>query len=272
MFVVLGACGGPVNVGGPQDDAGSGANSSISGAGNMGSSSGAGTMGSSSGLASSGSSSGSASRGSSSGFASSGDSGTGAAAVDSGGATSDSGGDSGSGGSADAGSVGGPAPTPVPGNSLMGTLGTLGPAKPIVASHAITTYCGATPCIKANSQVRIYLSSAPLTCAQMMTAGWLQSATDGSQVVEIVVSGLSAGFYPIGAAAGPFNVVAVNYAAGGTPSTAEVTATSGGIVVNAVSLGPDPLQRGTVDATFADGSKLAGTFLARFCAGGGQHY
>jgi hypothetical protein len=154
----------------------------------------------------------------------------------------------------------------------MGTLGTLGPAKPIVASHAITTYCGAGPCIKVNNEVRIYLSSAPLTCAQMMTAGWLQSATAGSQVVEIVVSGLSAGVYPIGAAAGPFNVGAVSYAAGGTPSTNEVTAKSGTVLVNAVFLGGDPLQRGTVDATFADGSKLTGAFLARFCAGGGQHY
>jgi hypothetical protein len=76
MFVVLGACGGAVNVGGPRDDAGLGANSSSSGAGNIGSSSGPASSGSSSGSGSSGSSSGPASSGSSSGSSSSGSGGT----------------------------------------------------------------------------------------------------------------------------------------------------------------------------------------------------
>jgi hypothetical protein len=196
-------------------------------------------------------------------------SGAGDASVGSGGATAGSDGGSGSGGSADAGTDAGPAPTPVhPGNSLTGTLGTLGPAKPIAAALAVHI----------GKQGVIYLSSAPLTCAQIMTAGWLQSATAGSQVVEIVSSPLSAGVYPIGAAGGALRMGAVNYAAGGTPSTAEVMAQSGTVLVSAIFLGPgDPytatgLLRGSVvDATFADGSKLAGTFFADFCVGG-QHY
>jgi hypothetical protein len=151
---------------------------------------------------------------------------------------------------------------------LTGTLGTLGPAKPIAAAFAVHI----------GKQGVIYLSSAPLTCAQMKTAGWLQSATAESQVVEIVASRLGAGVYPIGAAGNAVSMGAVNYAAGGKPSTAEVTAKSGTVVVNAIFLGAgDPytatgLLRGSVvDATFPDGSKLAGTFFADFCVGG-QRY
>jgi hypothetical protein len=196
-------------------------------------------------------------------------SGAGGASGGSSGATANSGGGSGSGESADAGGNGGAAPTPVhPGNSLTGTLGTLGPAKPIAAALAVHI----------GKQGVIYLSSAPLTCAQIMTAGWLQSATAESQVVEIVISFLSTGPFTIGADAGAVFAGAVNYATGGTLSTAEVMAKSGTILVNAVFLGPgDPYTatgylRGSVeDATFADGSKLAGTFFADFCVGG-QHY
>ena len=67
MFVVLGACGGAVNVGGPQDDAGSGTTGSSSGAGNTGSSSGLASSSSSSGAGGGSNSNSSGGAGSSSG-------------------------------------------------------------------------------------------------------------------------------------------------------------------------------------------------------------
>jgi hypothetical protein len=253
-----GVSGGSASGGASSGGSGSGASTGVGSGSTTGSTSGASAGSGSGGISGSGGASGSG-----------GVSGAGGASAGSGGATAGSGGGSGSGGSTDAGIDAGPAPTPVhPGNSLTGTLGTLGPAKPIAAAFSVHI----------GKQGVIYLSSAPLTCAQIMTAGWLQSATAGSQVVEIVSSPLSAGAYPIGADAGALRMGAVNYAAGGTPSTAEVMAKSGTVLVSAIFLGPgDPytatgLLRGSVvDATFADGSKLAGTFFADFCVGG-QHY
>ena len=180
------------------------------------------------------------------------------AVIGSGGAIAGSGGASGSGGSADAGSNDGPAPTPIPGNSLTGTLGPLGAAKPILSAFTI----------RMGNQGRVYLSSAPLTCAQMMTAGWLSSAAAGSQVTEIVVQAALTDPFTIGAAdGGAFKLVGeVNYAAGGKSSATEVMAKSGTILVNEVLA--DGGLRGTIDATFADGSNLTGTFFAQVCAGG----
>ena len=211
-----------------------------------------------------------ADRGSGSGGAGSGGvSGTGGAAVadagasvGSGGASAGSGGASGPLGSADAGGNDGPAPAPIYGNGLTGTLGTLGKAKSTVA--AFTTNIG--------RQALIYLSSAPLTCAQIMTPGWLSSATAGSQVVELVLSPapVHVGTFPIGAAGGAFKLVgALNYAAGGDPSANEVMAKSGWILL--VAIYTDGRLRGRVNATLADGSSLYGDFNAPFCAGG-QHY
>ena len=164
-------------------------------------------------------------------------------------------GPSGSGGSADAGGNNEPKPIPPSGNSLTGNLGTLGPAKPIVAGFVIHT----------GDQGRAYLSSAPLTCAQMRTAGWLSSAAAGSQVTEVVIaSWASGGPYSI-EAGGRYPMGEVNCAAGGKPSAEEVKATSGGIAV-------DPLfdggMHGRLDVTFADGSHLTGIFHVYFCAGG----
>ena len=175
--------------------------------------------------------------------------------VGSGGATAGSGGASGSGGSADAGGNDGPAPAPLPGNSLTGTLGSLGPAKPIVAAFVIHT----------GNQGRAYLSSAPLTCAQMMTAGWLSSAAAGSQVTEIVVArSVGAGGFPIEAGS-PDPAGEVNYAAGGKSSADQVKAKSGSILnVELIDGG----MHGMLDATFGDGSHLTGMFHAHFCAGG----
>jgi len=140
------------------------------------------------------------------------------ATVDSGGATAGSGDASGSGGSADAGGNDGPAPTPLPGNSLTGTLGTLGSAKPIVAAFTIHN----------GNQGRVYLSSAPLTCTQIMMAGWLSSAAAGSHVTEIVVARWEGGIaFSIGAGGQYPEMGEVNYAAGGRSSADEVMAKSG---------------------------------------------
>jgi len=186
--------------------------------------------------------------------------------VGSGGAAAGSGGASGSGGRVDAGANDGPAPIPLPGNSLTGMLGTLGPAKPIVAAFTIHT---GPLIVLQDREARIYLSSAPLTCAQISTAGWLSSAAAGSQVTEIVVSSFEQALgAPIGAPGTgiPPNAVGeVNYAEGGKSSADEVKATSGLILTTGLA---DGGVHGTLDATFADGSHLTGMFNAHFCAGG----
>src|SRR5689334_7838939 len=66
-------------------------------------------------------------------------------------------------------------------NDLTGKLGALGAVQPIVNGWATTN----------GNETLIYLSSAPLTCKQMMTEGtpWLRSLPAGSQVIEIVVRG-----------------------------------------------------------------------------------
>jgi hypothetical protein len=149
---------------------------------------------------------------------------------------------------------------------LTGTLGTLGAAKPIVAAFTIHT----GPVIVLDDRAaRIYLSSAPLTCAQISTAGWLSSAAAGSQVTEIVVPSWerALGILIGGPAPGkPYTTVGeVNYAEGGKSSTEEVKATSGLILTTGLAEGG---VHGTLDATFADGSHLMGMFHAHFCAGG----
>ena len=189
----------------------------------------------------------------------------GAAVVDAGadvgsdGAIAGSGGAGGSGGSADAGTYKEPTPAPPSGNSLTGTLGTLGPAKPIVAGFVVHT----------GIQGRAYLSSAPLTCAQMMTAGWLSSAVAGSQVTEVVVwrweGAVVSEIGIAGTGVPPAGVGEVNYAVGGKSSADAVKAKSGRILNEGLG---DGGMHGDLDATFADGSQLAGIFHVHFCPGG----
>ena len=223
----MAACGSDANVLATlSDDAGSGVSSgsasgtASSGGSSSGASTGAGsgsTTGSTSGASASSGSSGVSGGGGASGTG--GVSGAGDASVGSGGATAGSDGGGGSGGSADAGTDAGAAPTPVlPGNSLTGTLGTLGSAKPIVAAFTIHN----------GNQGRVYLSSAPLTCTQIMMAGWLSSAAAGSHVTEIVVARWEGGIaFSIGAGGQYPEMGEVNYAAGGRSSADEVMAKSG---------------------------------------------
>src|SRR5262245_57294552 len=95
-------------------------------------------------------------------------------------------GTSGAGGAAGAGmggSGGGGGMAAGNGSQLTGTLGALGPVEPILNGWATTN----------GLETLIYLTTAPLTCAQMMTMGtpWLRSLPAGSQVIEIVVRGMA---------------------------------------------------------------------------------
>jgi len=64
---------------------------------------------------------------------------------------------------------------------LTGTLGALGAIKPTVSSLVINN----------SGETLVYLSSAPITCAQLMVSHWLTTSTAGSQVVEIVAKSKS---------------------------------------------------------------------------------
>lgn len=177
-----------------------------------------------------------------------GSSGTGGARPGSGGAAG-SGGTSGSGGALGADAGGGDAP-PAGTTSLTGTLGMLGAVKPTVSSFVISN----------SGETLIYMSSAALTCPQIMVSRWLGMATAGSQVVEIVVPGApKVGTVQVGPGE-------VNYAAGGKSSAYEVNAQSGSITFTAAMVN-GPVQ-GTVMATYAGGGNVMGTFSAEFCAGG----
>lgn len=136
---------------------------------------------------------------------------------------------------------------------LTGTLGALGPAQPIMAGFAITN----------GPETLVYLSSAPLTCAQMMMGGvkWLSTLPAKSQVVEIVVPGTaSAKTYMVGSF-----MAEVHYAEGSKSSSTEATASSGSVVFSKASKGG--VHEGTVSATFPMGM-LMGTFHTEWCQGG----
>lgn len=140
-----------------------------------------------------------------------------------------------------------------PGNSLTGTLGALGPVQPILAGFAITN----------GPETLVYLSSAPLTCAQMMMGGikWLSKLPAKSQVIEIVIPGTaSAKSYKVGNLAGE-----VHYAEGSKSSSTENTASSGTVVFSEASKGG--VHEGSVMATFPNGM-LMGMFHAEWCQGG----
>jgi hypothetical protein len=154
--------------------------------------------------------------------------------VDAGGAQSDSGG-------------GGSGST-----SLTGMLGALGAVQPTVSGFVISN----------SGETLVYLTSAPLTCAQLKVSRWLGSFTAGAQVVEIVIKGAP----KVGTAVnvGVFGGE-VNYAAGGKSSAYEQVASSGSITFTKSE--PMGVVEGTVTATYPMGSVM-GTFHAEFCAGG----
>jgi hypothetical protein len=142
------------------------------------------------------------------------------------------------------------------GNDLSGTLGALGAVKPVMAGWATTN----------GLETLIYLSSSPLTCAQMMTKGvkWLASLPAGTQVVEIVVRGTAmVGTTPVGPLQGE-----VNYAEGSKSSSNEVVASSGSIMFTKADA--KKVFEGTLMATYPKGS-LMGKFHADWCEGGTEY-
>ena len=132
--------------------------------------------------------------------------------------------------------------------TLTGMLGTLGAVKPIVSTLWISN----------SGETLVYMSSATITCEQLMVSRWLGAATAGSQVVEIVIKGApKVADYPVPPGE-------VNYAAGGKSSAYETVATTG--KVHFTSADAQVLE-GSVMATYAAGS-ISGTFHATFCANG----
>lgn len=140
------------------------------------------------------------------------------------------------------------------GAPVTGTLGMLGAVQPIVSSVVISN----------SGETLVYLSTAPLACTTLQTSRWLGSQPAGSQVIEIVMRGVPSAGQTIQVPPGE-----VNYAAGGRSSSYEVNAASGTIVfTEAAAMGT---VGGTIQATYADGSAISGSFSAVFCANG-QNY
>jgi hypothetical protein len=144
-------------------------------------------------------------------------------------------------------------------SEITGTLGKLGAVKPIMAGWATTN----------GLETLVYLSSAPLTCAQMMTKGtrWLSTLPAGSQVIEIVVgqpSGVKT--YTIGMSAA-FGGGEVNYAEGSKSSSTEVTGSAGTITFSMANA--KGVQEGTIDVTAPYAA--SGRFHAEWCEGGTEY-
>jgi hypothetical protein len=147
-------------------------------------------------------------------------------------------------GSAEAGSTGA--------TSLTGTYGSLGPVKPVVSSLWINT----------GLETILYLSSAPLTCAEVMTPGgrWLLMVPSDAQVLEIVMRGKA----KVGTLAIPG--AEANYAQGSKSSATEKGASSGSLMITKAEA--TGVIEGSVMATYSGGGSVMGTFHAEYCSGG----
>jgi hypothetical protein len=145
------------------------------------------------------------------------------------------------------------------GSEITGTLGKLGPVQPIMAGWATTN----------GLETLLYLSSAPLTCEQMMTKGtrWLSKLPAGSQVIEIVVGQPAAvKSYTIGMSAA-FGGGEVNYAEGSKSSSTEVTGSMGTITFTAANA--KGVHEGTIAVTAP--YMASGKFHAEWCEGGTEY-
>jgi hypothetical protein len=170
--------------------------------------------------------------------------GTGGSSAGSGGSSAGAGGSSGGAG----GSSGGT-------NTITGMLGALGAAKPIMNAWATTN----------GPETLIYLSSAPLSCPDMMTMGvkWLSKLPAGTQVIELVVPGTaSTKMYNIGPLMGE-----VNYAEGSKSSATEVTGKAGSLTFTKV------MAKGVHEGSFMVTSPFTAmaTFHAEWCQGGTEY-
>jgi len=135
---------------------------------------------------------------------------------------------------------------------LTGMLGDLGTVVDTVSSKVISN----------SGETLVYLTSAELTCDQLMVSRWLGAFDKGAQVVEIVISGPP----HVGQA---YDDAEVNYASGGKSSAYEVGAKTTHVVFTESQ--KDGPVAGTVSATYANGGHVQGVFRAEFC-GGGQGY
>jgi hypothetical protein len=140
-------------------------------------------------------------------------------------------------------------------NTISGTLGALGAAKPIMNAWATTN----------GPETLIYFSSAPLSCADMMTMGvkWLSKLPAGTQVIEVVVPGAaSVKTYMIGTLMGE-----VNYAEGSKSSATEVTGKAGSITFTKA------MAKGVHEGSFMVTSPfmVTATFHAEWCQGGAEY-
>jgi hypothetical protein len=141
------------------------------------------------------------------------------------------------------------------GTSLTGTLGALGAVQPVLNGWATTN----------GPETLIYLTTASMTCADMMTMGvkWLSKLPAGSQVIEIVVPGAAmVKTYPIGVLQGE-----VNYAQGSKSSSSEVVGQAGSIVFTKAESKGVFEGMVTVTAPFT----LMGSFHAEWCQGGAEY-
>lgn len=143
--------------------------------------------------------------------------------------------------------------------NITGTLGALGPVQPIMNGWATTN----------GLETLIYLSTAPLTCAMMMTKGtkWLSSLPAKSQVIEIVVGTPSAvKSYSIGTPAA-LGGGEVNYAEGSKSSSTEVTGSAGMITLTKAEA--KGVQEGMIAVTAP--YMASGMFHAEWCEGGTEY-
>jgi hypothetical protein len=154
---------------------------------------------------------------------------------------------------------GGGAPSTGGASNLTGTLGALGAAQPVMAGWATTN----------GLETLIYLSSAPLTCEQMMTRGvkWLSKLPAKSQVIEIVVGTPSAAkSYTVGMSAA-FGGGEVNYAEGSKSSSTEVTGKTGTITLTTATA--KGVHEGTISVSAP--FMVSGPFHAEWCEGGTEY-
>lgn len=170
------------------------------------------------------------------------------------------GGTSGAGGAAGGGASGSGAAGGGASGSFTGTLGALGAAKPIANAWATTN----------GFELLIYVSSSPLTCAQMMTMGtkWLSTLPAGTQVEEIVLQPTpSVTTYMLGSGPAAFGGAEVNYAEGSKSSATETTGTTGTVTITKTM--PMGVQEGMISVTAP--FMLSGSFHAEWCQGGTEY-
>jgi hypothetical protein len=106
-----------------------------------------------------------------------------------------------------------------------------------------------------------YLFSAPITCSQISSIGWLKSIPKGTQVLEFA---LLSNLDKTGKFAIPPNEAA--YAFGGYDAESTEKAASSGSITLTKNSAKGAVE-GTVSATFASGS-VSGNFHAEYCATG----